>query len=105
MVHARVRTGRWRTRYSVRQGSKAQPIRRVFSPFFKRTRQHPSPFDSQPRYRSIVEDPLWYWLYLPVAWIVERLTRVVDFLQRGRIAIYLMYSFITLITLLVLTRG
>ena len=82
-----------------------QPIRRVFSPFFKRTRQHPSPFDSQPRYRSIVEDPLWYWLYLPVAWIVERLTRVVDFLQRGRIAIYLMYSFITLITLLVLTRG
>ena len=83
----------------------SQPIRRIFSPFFKRTRQHPSPFDTQPRYLSIVEDPLWYWLYLPVAWIVEQCTRVVDFLQRGRIAIYLLYSFVTLITLLVLTRG
>ncbi|MFB0934616.1 MAG: hydrogenase 4 subunit B [Propionivibrio sp.] len=83
----------------------SQPIRRIFSPFFKRTRQHPSPFDAQPRYLSIVEDPFWYWLYLPVAWIVEQGTRVVDFLQRGRIAIYLLYSFATLITLLVLTRG
>lgn len=83
----------------------SQPIRRIFSPFFKRTRQHPSPFDTHPRYLSIVEDPLWYWLYLPVAWIVERCTRVVDFLQRGRIALYLLYSFATLIVLLVLTRG
>ena len=83
----------------------SQPIRRIFSPIFKRTRQHPSPFDARPRYLSIVEDPLWYWLYLPVAWIVERCTRVVDFLQRGRIAVYLLYSFATLIILLVLTRG
>jgi NADH:ubiquinone oxidoreductase subunit 5 (subunit L)/multisubunit Na+/H+ antiporter MnhA subunit len=83
----------------------SQPIRRIFSPFFRRTREHPSPFDVRPRYRSIVEDPLWYWLYLPVARIVERCTRVVDFLQRGRIAVYLTYSFATLIILLVLTRG
>ncbi|MDR3221851.1 MAG: hydrogenase 4 subunit B [Candidatus Accumulibacter sp.] len=83
----------------------SQPIRRIFSPFFKRTRQHPSAFDTRPRYLSIVEDPLWYWLYLPVAWVVERCIRVVDFLQRGRIAVYLTYSFATLIILLVLTRG
>lgn len=83
----------------------SQPIRRIFSPFFKRTREHPSPFDARPRYRSIVEDPLWHWLYLPVARLVERCTRVVDFLQRGRIAVYLTYSFATLILLLVLTRG
>jgi formate hydrogenlyase subunit 3/multisubunit Na+/H+ antiporter MnhD subunit len=83
----------------------SQPIRRIFSPLFKRTRQHPSPFDTRPRYLSIVEDPLWYWLYLPVAWAVERCVRVVDFLQRGRIAVYLTYSFATLIILLVLTRG
>ena len=82
-----------------------QPIRRIFSPFFKRTRQHPSPFDTKPRYLSIVEDPLWYWIYLPIAWVVERCTRAVCFLQRGRIAVYLMYSFMTLIILLVLTRG
>ena len=83
----------------------SQPIRRIFSPFFRRTREHPSPFDARPRYLSIVEDPLWDWLYLPVARLVERCTRIVDFLQHGRIAIYLTYSFATLIILLVLTRG
>ena len=82
-----------------------QPIRRVFSPFFKRTREHPTPFDAQPHYHSIVEDPLWYWLYLPIARIVDYGTRLVAFLQQGRIAVYLLYSFVTLITLLVLTRG
>jgi len=82
-----------------------QPIRRVFSPFFKRTREHPSPFDAQPRYRSIVEDPFWYWVYLPIARLVEHGTRLIAFLQQGRIAVYLLYSFVTLLTLLVLTRG
>jgi formate hydrogenlyase subunit 3/multisubunit Na+/H+ antiporter MnhD subunit len=82
-----------------------QPIRRIFSPFFKRTREHPSPFDTQPRYRSLVEDPFWYWLYLPIARIVGYGTRVIAFLQQGRIAIYLLYSFVTLIALLVWTRG
>jgi NADH:ubiquinone oxidoreductase subunit 5 (subunit L)/multisubunit Na+/H+ antiporter MnhA subunit len=82
-----------------------QPIRRIFSPFFKRTREHPSPFDTQPRYRSLVEDPFWYWLYLPIARIVGYGTRIIAFLQQGRIAIYLLYSFITLLCLLVWTRG
>ena len=81
-----------------------QPIRRIFSPFFKRTREHPSPFDAKPRYHSRVEDPFWYWLYLPIAKIVEHGTRLIAFLQQGRIAIYLLYSFITLLTLLVVTR-
>ena len=82
-----------------------QPIRRIFSPFMRRTREHPSPFDDKPRYRSIVEDPFWYWLYLPLARLVERGTRLIAFLQQGRIAIYLLFSFVTLLTLLVLTRG
>jgi formate hydrogenlyase subunit 3/multisubunit Na+/H+ antiporter MnhD subunit len=82
-----------------------QPIRRIFSPFLRRTREHPSPFDTQPRYFSRVEDPFWYWLYLPLARLVEQGTRVIAFLQQGRIAIYLLYSFVTLLTLLVLTRG
>ena len=82
-----------------------QPIRRIFSPFFRRTREHPSPFDAKPRYRSIVEDPIWYWLYLPIVRLVERGTRLVAFLQQGRIAIYLLYSFATLLNLLILTRG
>ena len=82
-----------------------QPIRRIFSPFFKRTQEHPTPFDTNPRYRSIIEDPFWYWLYLPIAKIAEHGTRLIAFLQQGRIAIYLLYSFVTLLTLLVLTRG
>ncbi len=82
-----------------------QPIRRVFSTFLRRTREHPSPFDTRPRYHSVVEDPLWYAIYLPIATLVDRITRIIAFLQQGRIAIYLLYSFITLLTLLVLTRG
>lgn len=80
-----------------------QPIRRIFSPFFKRTREHPSPFDTHPRYHwHCPEDPIWaYWLYLPITRLVERGTRLVAFLQQGRIAIYLLYSFATLLTLLV----
>ncbi len=82
-----------------------QPIRRIFAPFLRRTREHPSPFDTEPRYHSRVEDPFWYWLYLPLTRLVERGTRIIAFLQQGRIAIYLLYSFVTLLTLLVLTRG
>ena len=41
----------------------------------------------------------------PIARIVEHGTRLIAFLQQGRIAIYLLYSFVTLLTLLVLTRG
>ena len=82
-----------------------QPIRRIFTSFLRRTREHPSPFDKRPRYRSVVEDPIWHGLYLPIAALVERCTRLIAFLQQGRIAIYLMYSFVTLLVLLVLTRG
>ncbi|MDR1708578.1 MAG: hydrogenase 4 subunit B [Candidatus Accumulibacter sp.] len=83
----------------------SQPIRRIFSPFFRRTHEHPSPFDARPRYFTVVEDPLWHWLYLPVARLAERAGRLVEALQRGHIAVYLIYGFVTLIVLLVLTRG
>ncbi|MBI4742823.1 MAG: hydrogenase 4 subunit B [Betaproteobacteria bacterium] len=82
-----------------------QPIRQIFSPFFRMISERPSPFDAQPRYRRVFEDPIWYGVYLPVARLVEFGTRLIAFLQEGRIAFYLLYSFITLITLLVLTRG
>jgi hydrogenase-4 component B len=81
-----------------------QPIRQVFEPFFRMTRELPTPFDAAPRYRVIVEDHLWYWLYLPLAKVTEALTRVVTRLQRGRISVYLMYSFATLLVLLLFVR-
>jgi NADH:ubiquinone oxidoreductase subunit 5 (subunit L)/multisubunit Na+/H+ antiporter MnhA subunit len=81
-----------------------QPIRQVFEPFFRMERHLPSPFDSEPRYRVRVSDRFWDWLYVPIARAVERLARIVGLLQRGRIAVYLTYSFATLIALLFLTR-
>jgi len=72
---------------------------------FRMRRHLPSAFDAQPSYQVVVEDPLWYWLYLPLARLVERTSKLIGKLQQGRIAVYLMYSFVTLIVvLLVVTR-
>ncbi|MDH4190975.1 MAG: hydrogenase 4 subunit B [Betaproteobacteria bacterium] len=81
-----------------------QPVRQVFEPFFRMRRELPGAFDSAPRYRVVVEDPLWYWVYLPVARAADRLTGLVTLLQRGRISVYLMYGFITLLFLLLFVR-
>ncbi len=81
-----------------------QPIRQVFEPFFRMQRELPTPFDAKPRYRVTVEDHLWYWLYLPIYKVTETLTQVVTLLQRGRISVYLTYSFVTLLILLLFVR-
>jgi formate hydrogenlyase subunit 3/multisubunit Na+/H+ antiporter MnhD subunit len=79
-----------------------QPIKQIFEPFFRIERHHPSPFDRAPRYASKLEDNLWYWLYLPIVRLAERLAGLVAVLHHGRIALYLVYSFVTLLLLLVL---
>ncbi len=81
-----------------------QPIRQIFEPFFRMQRHLPTAFDAQPSYRVQVEDPLWYWLYVPLIWLVERVSRLVGLLQQGRIAVYLMYSFVTLIVVLLVVK-
>jgi len=81
-----------------------QPIRQIFEPLFRMQRELPSAFDMQPHYRVTVEDPLWYWLYLPVAKLVERISKLIGLLQQGRIAVYLMYSFVTLIAVLLVVK-
>ena len=82
-----------------------QPLRQVFEPFYRLTRQLPSSHDRAPLYRVKVEDHFWYWLYLPAARAAEFGAWLVSFLQQGRIAIYLLYSFATLVLLLFLIRG
>ncbi|HEX2566521.1 MAG TPA: hydrogenase 4 subunit B [Burkholderiales bacterium] len=81
-----------------------QPVRQVFQPAFRVSTQAPSPLDRRPRYGETVEDRLWYWLYLPVARAVEKVTALVTVLQRGRISVYLTYSFATLLVLLFFIR-
>ena len=81
-----------------------QPIRQIFEPMFRITRELPTPFDAQPQYKVTVQDPLWHWLYLPIAALVERISKVIGLLQQGRIAVYLMYSFVTLIVVLLVVK-
>jgi hydrogenase-4 component B len=78
-----------------------QPIRQIFEPLFRMDRQLPTPFDAHPRYKVIIGDHFWHWLYLPVARVIERMARLIGLLQQGRISVYLLYSFATLIAVLV----
>jgi formate hydrogenlyase subunit 3/multisubunit Na+/H+ antiporter MnhD subunit len=82
-----------------------QPIRQIFEPFFRMSRELPTAFDAKPRYKVSVEDPMWAWVYLRIAIVVEAISRQVARMQRGRISIYLLYSFITLVVLLSLTQA
>ena len=79
-----------------------QPIRQIFEPFFLMRRELPSPFDVAPRYKVDIEDKFWRWCYVPVAWAVDGSARLIGLLQQGRISTYLLFSFLTLIALLVL---
>jgi len=79
-----------------------QPIRHLFQPFFAIVRELPSPFDRAPAYRLEIGDRIWIGLYLPVGVLVRFIADRVAWLQQGRIATYLLYSFATLVVLLAL---
>jgi hydrogenase-4 component B len=109
MYHGRVRrTAPWNCGYpelTPRMQDTAegfgQPIRHMFGPFFRIEREVPSPDDRAPRYRIHIDDRCWHGLYLPLARAVGWLADTLSVLQRGRLAVYLLYSFLTLIVLLV----
>ena len=82
----------------------ADPIRQVFAPFFRLERDLQSPFDAEPYSRVRVGDHFWHWLYLPLARVIERLASLIGLLQQGRIAVYLLYSFVTLIAVLLVVK-
>ena len=82
-----------------------QPIRQIFEPFFAMRRQLPDPFDAAPRYSVTIEDHFWRRLYLPLADGAAWLARVIGVVQQGRIAVYLLYSFVTLVATLVFVVG
>ncbi|MDD4928916.1 MAG: hydrogenase 4 subunit B [Gallionella sp.] len=78
-----------------------QPIRRIFEPFFRIENELPTPFDTHPKYHGMSEDKLWGLLYLPLKGLIEKLSGWVSLLQHGRIHLYLAYTFVTLIVLLI----
>ena len=82
----------------------AQPIRQIFAPVYEIEAHHPSPFDRLPRYVTEVRDHCWRWIYFPIARAATFCSRVMGRIQTGRVAIYLMYSFVTIIFLLAFVR-
>lgn len=78
-----------------------QPIRQIFELFMRVERERPDPFDRQPRYTGASLDKLWFLLYEPIARLANWLSAQAGRLQHGRIQWYLIYSFATLIFLLV----
>ncbi len=81
-----------------------QPIRHVFGPVYLMQRHMPEADDPAPSFSLKIEDRHWYWLYLPVARAAEFVSSKIALLQQGKINIYLLYSFLTLIALLVFVR-
>ncbi|MFM0309390.1 hydrogenase 4 subunit B [Paraburkholderia sp. RL17-383-BIF-A] len=81
-----------------------QPIREIFTPLFKIERRLPSPFDQHPEYSVTVTDRAWTLIYAPLERLIMRIAALAGRLQTGRIAMYLMHSFIVLIVLLMLVR-
>ncbi|GAB1235359.1 hydrogenase 4 subunit B [Ferrigenium sp. UT5] len=77
-----------------------QPIRRIFEPFFRIEREVPTPFDAHPHYHGHSEDRLWDILYRPLQHLTERLSGLAGLLQHGRIHLYLTYTAVTLVVLL-----
>ncbi|HQT25350.1 MAG TPA: hydrogenase 4 subunit B, partial [Burkholderiales bacterium] len=94
----------WNARMQDTSEGFGQPIRQIFDPFFRIGRELPSPFDEAPRYSAKTEDKFWYWFYLPFAAIAEHIAGLFGKIQQGRILVYLMYNFVTLIVLLLIVQ-
>jgi formate hydrogenlyase subunit 3/multisubunit Na+/H+ antiporter MnhD subunit len=89
----------------------SMPIRRIFGFLFsikEQVRQvttlgH-SAFPKRLQYHLRVRDLFWGWIYKPVIDVSFWVSRKVGKLQQGRIQIYLIYSFVTILVLLVFLR-
>jgi NADH:ubiquinone oxidoreductase subunit 5 (subunit L)/multisubunit Na+/H+ antiporter MnhA subunit len=86
----------------------AMPIRRIFGFLFRIREEahavepvrHPA-YPEKLQYRLRVRDRFWYWIYEPIGEGAFFAARKIGNLQQGRIQVYLIYSFVTIIVLLV----
>ena len=76
-----------------------QPIRQIFEPFFQIQRHLPSPSTNSPL--PVVAGPLLALALCADRRIAEATSRMVGLMQQGRISVYLLYSFLTLVAMLV----
>ena len=93
----RAHAGHARTRSASRSARSSRPVYRI-------RREIPRADDPRPVFRQSVEDRHWHALYLPIARCAEFLSGQIGRLQQGRISMYLLYSFLTLIALLVFAQ-
>ena len=89
----------------------SMPIRRIFGFLFNIREQVKlipraayKAFPKRLNYYLRVRDRFWGWLYMPVVEFSFWISRKVGLLQQGRIQAYLIYSFVTIIVLLVFSR-
>ncbi|MBI4697800.1 MAG: hydrogenase 4 subunit B [Nitrospirae bacterium] len=103
--------GKLNPRMQYNATSFSMPIRRIFGFLFNiRERVQLTPraihkaFPKRLYYYLRVRDRFWSWLYKPIVEFSLFLSRYAGRLQQGRIQAYLIYSFITIIVLLVFSR-
>lgn len=77
-----------------------QPIKQFFAAFLAIKTEMPNPFDSIPHYHEKIEDRTWPSFIFPIVRLVSWCSDKIGKLQQGRINIYLLYSFLTLLFLL-----
>jgi hydrogenase-4 component B len=86
----------------------AMPLRRIFGFLFSikehvhrpASASHPA-FPERLNYHLRVRDRFWMWLYQPVVDASFWLSRRIGRMQHGRIQVYLIYSFVTILVLLI----
>lgn len=103
--------GKLTNRMQYNAASFSMPIRRIFGFLFKIKEEvslapqsaHPA-FPKKLHYHLKVRDRFWNWIYKPVAEASFWFSRKVGMLQQGRIQTYLIYSFVTIIVLLLFVK-
>jgi NADH:ubiquinone oxidoreductase subunit 5 (subunit L)/multisubunit Na+/H+ antiporter MnhA subunit len=89
----------------------SMPLRRIFGFLFsikEHVRRLPpaahKAFPERLQYHLRVRDRFWVWLYQPISDASFWLSRRIGRMQHGRIQIYLIYSFVTIIVLLIFSK-
>lgn len=89
----------------------SMPLRRIFGFLFSIKEKvhhlpptHHAAFPGRLQYHLRIRDRVWIWVYQPISDASFWLSRRIGRMQHGRIQVYLIYSFVTVIVLLIFSR-